>query len=198
QLVTVSFILPQPFTRYFYPVFPFLILLTSYFLSRLKKTLLILSFLLLIIGLGNKIALEPSANYSLNEDMQEIPEVDWKKIYGLVGEKLEKNPGSILLTNWNDLPVWYLGEGSPDYLTRTDGDRQDKLSGAMIVNNLDQFRKLVDDNPTGLIVLDSWDDKVPDGIREYCHQNLKKEFEIDRLYPVQPRYWTVWVYSWGI
>ena len=67
-----------------------------------------------------------------------------------------------------------------------------------IINSLDKFMNLLKTHKKGFFVLDSWDNIVPDDIREYCHKNLKRELEVDRLYPVQPRYWTVWVYSWGL
>ena len=201
----VSFLLGQPFVRYFYIVFPFIILLASYGLikaaeivKRGSSILLIVATSLLIFGMRDKFAFLPQKTYSLNEDMQEVPEVDWKKIYKLVGEKLEENPGAVLITNWNDLPIWHLGEGRLDYLARKDSREIDPVSGARHVNTLEKFQEIVKSKKSGIVILDSWDNAVPEGIREYCHENLKREFEIDRLYPVQPRYWTVWVYSWGL
>jgi len=207
QSFIVSFLLGQAFIRYFYIVFPFIILLAIYGLislaripkqNFLKKGLLFLLSMTLILGTKEKFAFWPQKTYSLNEDMQEVPEVDWKKIYQIVRKRLKVNPKAVLITNWNDLPVWYLGEGELDYLIRKDNRRVDPLSGAKFTNSLDKLKKLIKNEKSGLIVLDSWDDRVPDGVREYCHQNLKRELEVDRLYPIQPRYWTVWVYSWGL
>jgi len=159
-------------------------------------------FLVLIVVFSlwksDKLSLSPQKVYSLNSDMQEVPEVDWKEIYDFVGHKLEENPGAILVTNWNDLPVWYLGEDRLNYLVRKENIEKDSLSGAEIVNSLDEFINLLKTHKKGFFVLDSWDNLVPDGVREYCHKNLKRELEKDRLYPIQPRYWTVWVYSWGL
>jgi len=203
----VSFLLGQPFVRYFYIVFPFIVLLASYGLVTLsavpnskfiKKALFFLLLAFLILGMKDKFAFYPQKTYSLNEDMQEIPEVDWKKIYKLVENKLRNNPDTILLTNWSDLPVWYLGEGELDYLVRKDSREVDALSGARFVNSLEKLKEIVGNKKSGLIILDSWDNYVPDGIREYCRDNLKKELEVDRLYPQQPRYWPVNVYSWGL
>ena len=256
QGVIVSFLLGQPFTRYFYPVFPFLILLAagglgmiaeglpipcaagiafggarqprrmpfgnlrgfSFRQPRQGKTLrvenskpeglgnwrsFILLFLtLFIIGMGHKFTLLPKRVYSLNEDMQEIPEVDWKKIYGFVEKKLEENPGAVLATNWNDLPVWYLGENSLDYLVRKPSKaklEKDPVSSATMIYSLDEFRqKAIKGNKKGIFVIDSWDDGVPEEIRKYIPENLKKELEVDHLYPIQPRLWPVEVYSWGM
>jgi hypothetical protein len=211
QGMIASFLLGQPFTRYFYIVFPFLVLLAVGGLgklgnlgcfgrkNKLVKSLTVLILAFFIVAMGDKFTILPKKAYSLNEDIQEIPEVDWKEIYGFVGEKLRENPETILVTNWNDLPVWYLGEGKLDYLLRKPWGEVppsiDSISGAKIIYSLEDFQKVVIGN-TGLLVIDSWDDYVPSGIREYVKSNLKKEFEIDRLYPIQPRYWPVEVYSW--
>jgi len=169
-------------------------------LGRKRKLLMVFGLAFLILGMGDKIAFWPQRTYSLNEDMQEIPEVDWKRIYGFVGEALKQNPGTVLVTNWNDLPVWYLGEGSLDYLLRKPWGEMspsiDSVSGAKIIYSLEDFKKAIV-GKQGLLIIDSWDDYVPSGIREFVRDNLNKEFEIDRLYPIQPRYWPVEVYSWG-
>ena len=237
QTIIVSFFLGQPFTRYLYPVFPFIILLASYGIVDIGNWILeiggretrkdirnkifdiskntnihypclagrqVISGLLVFVVIfslwkTDKISLLPKKIYSLNADMQEIPEIDWKKVYGFVGEKLKQNPGSVLVTNWSDLPVWYLGEGKPDFLVRKNvGVEKDIFSKAMILSDLNNFHELVKNKKKGLIIIDSWDNAIPEGVTEYCHNNLKREFELDRLYPVQPRYWTVWVYSWGL
>lgn len=212
QLIIVSFFLPQPFIRYLYPIFGFIIILSAYglenlfvVLSRLFKnnrnfqTLIFILLVVLVIIPNNKFSIIPKQEYSLNADMQEVPEVDWKKIYGFVKDKLNQNPDSVVVTNWNDLPIWYLGEGKLDFMVRKIYSVSvDSFSGAKIINNLEDFEKIVKEYPKGLLVLDSWDDQVPDGIREFSRDNLKSELEINSLYPIQPRLWPVSVYSWGI
>jgi len=211
QLLLISFFLRQPFTRYFYIIFPFIILLASYGLIQIVKyvskklpwkfsetALMIVAIAFLGVSMKNKFVIVPQKTYSLNEDMQEIPEVDWKKTYNLVAEKLKGSPNAVLITNWNDLPIWFLGEGSLDYLVRKDSEESDPVSGAKIINSLDKFQELIESEKSGIIVIDSWDDAVPEGIREYSRDNLKKELEVDRLYEIQPRYWPVSVYSWGL
>jgi len=228
QIFIVSFVLGQPFIRYIYIVFPFLILLAFFGVNELTscalrvinkgkiakllncqivkelgglRNFIFVFFAVVLAGslyVKGKLDLWPQAIYSLNEDMQEVPEVDWKKIYEFVGEKLKDNKDAVLITNWNDLPVWYLGEGRLNYIVQNwvTKDDKDPVSGAKIINSLEEFKEVLTKEKSGYFILDSWDDQIPDGVREYCHQNLKREFEIDRLYPVQPRYWTVWVYSW--
>jgi len=222
QLIIDSFLIGKTFVRYFYPTFPFLILLSAFslleiskyfvsFLERPKYLVLFIKYIVLFIlvflvmNFGYKFTFWPQQSYSLNEDMQEIPEVDWKKIYNFVGEKLNNNHDSILIANWNDLPIWYLGEGSLDYLLREENPFtkntfigiQDTLSESKLIFNLTEMKRIITKEKRGLVVIDSWDDRIPDGVREYIKNNLKKELEIDRLYSIQPRYWPVEVYSWG-
>jgi len=206
QFTIASFLLNQPFTRYLYVVFPFLILIASYGLwsaieaakmTNPLKTITVCFLVFFIVGMGWKFALFPKSYYPLNEDMQEIPQVDWKNIYSFISEKLKENPGTILVSNWTDLPIWFLGEGSLDYLIRNE-TRQDTFTGAKVINNLESFKSLISQKPRGLLIIDSWDNYVPEGVREFAKENLKVELENDRLYPIQPRYWPVAVYSWGL
>lgn len=208
QLIFVSFFQAQPFTRYFYLVFPFFILYAAQFMALVSQKiarpkflslLLLFLFVFSLIVLSPKYTLFPQKVYSLNEDMQESPEVDWKKIYSFIAQKLADHPQAVLITNWNDLPVWYLGEGSLDYLIRKKVSvKVDALSSAPFLFSLDELKEIIDQKPAGILVLDSWDNWIPEGVSDYARDYLQKELEVDRLYPVQPRYWPVNVYSWGL
>lgn len=222
QFFALAFILPQPFIRYVYVVFVFLILLAVYggfsLADLLVKKLIdwraieidkrrknarvlnyfnfLFSFILIFdlfasLIISGKISFFPRPIYSLNEDMKEVPEVDWKKIYEFVGVRLKENPEAVLAANWMTTPMWYLGEDSLNYFIREGGSPNDIVS-------VKKMAEVIKKEPKGMVVLDSWDLLVPKGIREYCQSNLQKEYEIDRLYPVQPRSWPVAVYSWGL
>jgi 4-amino-4-deoxy-L-arabinose transferase-like glycosyltransferase len=215
QGIIISFFLNQPFTRYLYPVFPFFLLFSAFgltvvarlicekikwpFKSFWLEPLAIIFLTLLVFVIEPKFALVPQRNYSLNEDMQEIPEVDWNKVYSFMKEKLSEDESLELAANWNDLAVWYLGEGKLDYLIRKPPKSSlgtDELSGAKMVYSLEKFEKIVTEEK-GLLVIDSWDDQIPEGVREYARANLKRELFLDRLYLSQPRYWPIEIYSWG-
>jgi len=204
QTLVVSFFLTN-YTRYFYIVFPFLVLTASFTLHEIsrvvgkKHSLVTLILVVFIIIMGYQSVFLPKKIYSLNDDMQETPEVDWKKIYGFVGEKISENNDLILIANWNDLSVWYLGEGKLNYLlTESSSQKKDGLSGALIINGTNDLKNVIKEKKKGLIIIDSWDKYLSNETRLYCRNNLKKELEVDRLYPIQPRYWPVEVYSWGI
>ncbi len=204
QTLVVSFALGQPFVRYFYITFPFIILLavSPFFLAKHSappKRFLTLSIVsLLLLATLPQLALRPQKYYSLNRDMQEIPEVNWQKIYALVKTWRQNHPQAPLVVNWNDLPIWYLGE-TPSYLylLRPVPARRDPLSGARILHSVNELKTLVHQHPTGLVVLDSWDDRIPAGVRQYCRQNLHHEVEVRQLFPHQPHPWPVNIYSWS-
>jgi hypothetical protein len=208
QTFIVAFLLWQPFTRYYYLIFPFFVLIaavglveTSGRFFKQKNWPLLLLVVLFLIASGSKFAWIPQGTYSLNQDMQEIPEVDWKKTYQFIEKKMVQDKETVLVTTWNDHAVWYLGEGHPDYLLRSPTGYQDEvdaLSGAPYLRNLDSFLKVYGGHEAGLILIDSWDDRIPEEVRRFIGANLKKELEVDRIYPVQPRYWPVEIYSWGL
>ncbi|MBM3205547.1 hypothetical protein FJZ41_01700 [Candidatus Shapirobacteria bacterium] len=205
----ISFRLNQPFVRYLYIIFPIFILLAAYMsweiiskiIKKEKFALLVMIFLsFLLMAFNSKFALKPQTVYSLNEDMQEIPEVDYQKIYEIVKTKLSENPQAVYMANWNDHAVWYLGEGSLNYLLRvtSSADEKDPLSGAIFLKSLESLKEVIAKNPQGLILLESWESELPEGTRDFIRNNLKKEYEVDRLYEQQPRFWPVEIYSWGI
>ena len=91
QLIICCFILSQPFTRYAYIIFPFTTILTAYALVKISGFISpkkINSSLVLIMVLSvflffskNIFSFYPKGVYSLNQDMSEIPEVNWQQIY---------------------------------------------------------------------------------------------------------------------
>lgn len=220
QLFIVAYVLPQPFLRYFYIVFPFIIitavlgftesikLLTNkvnfkpIWLARSIIVVAITLTMFIPLLLQKKILWQPTSVYSLNPDMQEIPEVDWKKIYHFVGDKLAKDSNIILITNWNDQPIWYFGEEFKDrfIMIREPNKLMDKIDayGEKIIYSIQELENIKKSYTKGLIIADSWDNKLPEGYLEYLRSNFQPIMELDRLYSVQPRYWTVWVYGWGI
>ncbi len=76
--------------------------------------------------------------------------------------------------------------------------KEDPFSSATLIYSLEEFKDLIEVKRKGILIIDSWDNYIPDGISEYARENLKKELEVDRIYSIQPRYWPVEVYSWGL
>ena len=117
---------------------------------------------------------------------------------GVLGSLVHPLGLVLLVANWNDLPIWFLGEGKLDYFLRKPIGRKtekDPVSSARLVYSLEELQEIIENNQQGILAIDSWDDIIPEGIREYSRQHLKRKLEVDRLYLVQPRLWLVNVYS---
>lgn len=215
--VFINFRLVVPFSRYFFPVFFILVLwaanaltiisnllansLPKKFPSFLKSSLSYILALFIVFN-GYKFTFKPKPFYSLNADMQEIPEVDFKGLYGFIKERTKNTGNWVLVSTWTDHATWYLGEEKPEYWLinreKSVSEEQDLLSGALIISSSEELKTMIKNNPSGLIILESWEPFIPEGTEEYVKKNFKKETEIDRIYPIQPRYWPVNVYSWGL
>lgn len=213
----VSFRLEQSYSRYLYPIFPVFIIYFSYFLSEFSellaksrpkksalplKNIFLFGIALFIIGNGYKFTIKPKSTYSINSDMQEIPEVDYKEIYSFIKSKTGSTQPWILLTTWADHATWYLGESKPDFWLRKKevmgGENIDLLTGAPVISDLASLKEIIKKNKSGVILIESWELYIPDGMKDFAENNLKKEKLVDRIYPVQPRYWPVEIYSWGL
>jgi 4-amino-4-deoxy-L-arabinose transferase-like glycosyltransferase len=212
----INFRLGAHYVRYLYVIFPLIIILFSYALVQIeliwqqliknKKLYFLKNFFLLFLAIfliinGYKFTFKPGKIYSINEDMQEVPEVDFKGLYNFVKEKNMDNDDWILINTWPDHATWYLGEGKPNFWLRqkesVKGKNYDVLSGALVISNLEDLKNIIKNNTRGLIILESWETLIPEGTKEFIKENLKKEADFDRIYPIQPRYWLVEVYSWG-
>lgn len=211
----VNFRLRVPFSRYLYPVFSLLVILAAYGLSVISEAIeksipdtfkpfkrwVYLFLAVFLVANGYKFGLKPKPFYSLNADMQEIPEVDFKGLYKYISEKTGNDHEWVLVTTWADHATWYLGETKPEYWLRDKNvvykEERDLLSGALILGNVTELDTVISSHPKGFVILESWEPYIPEGAEEYVKENLTKEIEVDRIYPVQPRYWPVNVYSWG-
>ncbi|HUV72382.1 MAG TPA: glycosyltransferase family 39 protein [Clostridia bacterium] len=212
-LSSASFLLYVPFEKYVLPLFPFLFLLTAYSLEQISKTILnngqksklVLLFLtFFIVANGNKFSLKPRNFYSVNLDMQEIPEVDYKAIYGKIREKLigvDQNKIAIVDID-EEIPAWYLGEGVNGFVPRKNVDsilKRNPLTNYTFIQSVDDFIKVQKDYPKGFLILLEHNFRFyPDGLVEYARENLSLEKrEIWADFSPSWNHWPVELYSWG-
>lgn len=212
----VNFRLRVPFSRYLYPVFFLIIIFAAKGMKLVSQSVIsswpkkLFPFLkknfyiflsMFIVFNGHKFTLKPKLYYSLNNDMQEIPEVDFKGMYQKIKEITGQDKQWVLISTWPDHATWYLGEGKPEFFLRDRsvmyGKEEDALSGAAVIGSVAELREVKAKHLRGIIVFESWETFYPEGSKEFIQRNFKKEFEVDRLYPFQLRYWPVEVYSWG-
>lgn len=215
-------VFPQ-FVRYVYPIFPFILILASYFLVWVSENMIVfknknrqivfLAFIVLFVLInGNKFSMMPKEIYSLNMDMAEVPEPDFKNTYQYILDKTQNNlKRTIVIDNRTDAAEWYLGEGKPDYylvgpkelepswnLAR--GVVRDPVSGALYLNNLAELKKIIGDNASGFIVLEERALEyvaVDKNMTDFLKNTLKKEKRIEHLENNNLSIWPIEVYSWG-
>lgn len=214
-------VLPQ-FVRYVYLVFPFFLILASYFLVWISESLLpkkrfvgnlLLVFLAVFLVVnGNKFSFIPKSYYSLNLDMVELPEPDFKSIYQIIKNKVDLNKEKVVIVdNRTDAAEWYLGEGNPTYYLIGPNEleptynlkhdiKKDPVSGALYLNDLDEFKKIVNQNKKGFVVFETRALEyvnVDPQIINYVKSNLKREVRIENIVGNDLSIWPMELYSWG-
>lgn len=208
-LLTLTIFIHVPFEKYALVMFPLLFLTSSaaiYYLSRsIYKRKLLIFYLLIgfIVINGNKFSLKPKSFYSLNFDMKEIPEIDYRGIYQGITLRAES-------VGWDklaivdideDIPAWYLGEGGNYYNPRNDreGEEESNSVGAIYIHSLDEFIGLTDQYRYGFLLLVEHNFRFyPEGLVEYARENLvlEKKEEFAWFSPDWNR-WPIELYSWG-
>lgn len=211
-LTMTSFLLHVPFEKYGLAIFPLLFTIASFALFRISEALfpgkkfnhLIYFVLVLFIILnGNKFSFKPKKFYSLNFDMREIPEIDYKKIYALVKEKSAKvNPKNVAVIDIDeDIPAWYLGENGNYFNPRNDvpGEEKSRSVGAVYLRNLDEIIKIYKKFPYGFVFLIEHNFRFyPEGMVDWVRKNLVLEKkESFASFSPDWNYWPVELYSWG-
>ena len=210
-LFTVVFLLFVPFEKYVLVLFPMFLLISSYALYELTKSLFgekrskYLFYLLIFFILinGNKFTLKPKLFYSLNFDMREIPEIDYKKYYQLVAGRA-KTVGfekMAVVDIDEDAPAWYLGENKNFFNPRNDvsGKIKSNSVGAVFIHNLDEFENVYRDYRYGFVFLIEHNFRFyPQGLVEFVRKNMYLEGK-DSFASFSPdwNYWPVELYSWG-
>lgn len=206
----VCFFNSVPFEKYIFPVFPLIFIISSFSLKQISSNLFksgksVLFFVLVgfIVINGNKFTLKPKTFYSMNIDMKEIPEIDYKGIYMLVKEKtllINKKDFAVVEID-ADAPAWYLGEGIAGYIPTNDKSTLfDPNRGYKIIGSLEEFKKVKEEYRYGFINLIEHNFRFyPEGLVEYARLNLKLERK-DQYAPFSPdwNHWPVELYSWGL
>lgn len=216
-------VFPQ-FVRYVYLVFPLFIILTAYFLvwiadnlvapkNRFLSNLLLIFLVLFLVVNGNKFTLLPKSYYSLNFDMAEVPEPDFKSVYQVIKSKVDlSRENVVVIENRADAGIWYLGEGMVDYYLVGPNElepewylkqniKKDPVTGAWFLTNLDEFKNILNSNPKGFVVLEVRALEyvnVDSQLIDYIKKNLKQEVRYEHISGNNLSLWPIELYSWGI
>jgi len=211
--LVVSLFLHVPFEKYVLPIFPTFFLVAVYglwqiaglfFKDKKKTTLIFFLLVAFILFNGNKFSLKPRTFYTLNYDMREIPEHDYKGLYDLVKAKMapiEKEKVAIVDIS-SDLPAWYLGEGSLVFSPRNDVAADVKINentGAIFIHNLEEFKDVYQNHPYGFVVLVEHNFRFyPEGLVKFVRENLRLEKKEEfAWFSPDWNQWPIELYSWG-
>lgn len=215
-------VFPQ-FVRYVYLVFPFILISASCFLVWVSENIVVFKnkngqiiflaiIVLFILINGNKFSTMPKEIYSLNMDMAEVPEPDFKNAYQDI---LDKTKGdlreTIIIDNRTDAAEWYLGEGKPDYYLVGPKEMEpswnlarevvrDPVSGALYLDSLEHLKKIIDNNHRGFVIFEERALEyvaVDISMIEFVKSNLKFEKRIEHIKNNNLSVWPIEIYSWG-
>lgn len=212
-LFSACFLLYVPFEKYVLPLFPFFFLLTSLSLyeisqgvskNSLVRKAVFLALLFFIVFNGNKFTIKPKGFYTLNFDVREIPEIDYKKAYFLVKTKMDKvEEREVAVVELSgDIPAWYLGEGKVDFVVRNDvpPEKTKEIgTGATFVHSLEEFKDVYYSFPFGFTTLVEHNFRFyPPGLADFVRKNLDLEYREERAgFSTDHNNWPIEVYSWG-
>ncbi len=226
HLGLILFRFPEAYTRYAFVVFPlFLIFFSfalwqiwewsfSYFPKKLRlinniKTITLAGLIFLIVINGYKFTLLPKQFYSVNSEMREVPEPDFKTAYQYIIQK-DSSKNFVLVDTRPDASFWYFGEGYPNYYLGgqerqvsqrlSKGFIRDEASGAYYITSMDSLVQAINQNKKGFIVLEQATveySKIDPEIINYIQDNLKKEIRVDKIKPNTDGDWPIEIYSWG-
>jgi len=220
-LFFVSFLFSPYVSRYVLPIFPLLILLSSFGISEIgemisKKRRVLCSVVLasFIILNGDTFSFKPRQYFSVNRDMREIALVDYDQVYGLVISKGELEAGqTAVIDPWPDRLKWYLGptqeyfysfrwlqaEGLVNGLTKETVYEVNIKGEKYIPKTGDPAIKLVGELPDLLKVLTAYprgfiwidDSSLPADVIQYSQNNFKKELYLEH-YSLDDNPYSIW------
>jgi len=90
----------------------------------------------------------------------------------------------------NDTPDaenWYFGRYSNAYFMKFTP-----------YGSLENFKKIIKNQPQGLLIMEDWESLLPEDIKQYAKKNLKFEFKIIGLKEAPNDLWPLALYSWEI
>lgn len=173
---------------------------TKYF--KKKELLIGLSVIAILYVSGYKLARIPSVYYNPNRDLYgDVQNANHKELYRQLREKY---PNIGELTIFNDIAdsqKWYLPEKPyPDvYFMRTANENRYNEAGNMILsNNLKDFLALQEVYPKGILIVEDWHSILPEDIKAYAKENMKREIRVEGLPQANGDNWPLEVYSWGL
>ncbi|MCL4208683.1 glycosyltransferase family 39 protein [Patescibacteria group bacterium] len=220
-LLFVCFLFAPYVSRYLLPIFPLLIILAGFAISKIsesissKQSLYVgLAIVFFIIINGNKFVLKPKVFYSVNHDMREIALIDYHQVYDLIKQKGKIDEGkTAVIDTWPDRLKWYLGENQ-DYfyafrwlkseglvngLPKSTNFELNSNSEKIIPRTGDPAIKIIGELNDLQMAMKKYqygfiwidDSSLPEEVVTYVQNNFKKELYLDH-YSLDDNPYSIW------
>jgi hypothetical protein len=149
---------------------------------------------------GYKIVRFPQAYYNPNIDKYgDVQIANYKDFYGELKKQFPDYKNLYVINDTFDVEYWYFGRYSNAYFMKsTPKPRKHIVINAMIYGSLKDFKKIMKDNPQGLLIMEDWESFLPEDIKQYAKKGLKLEFRVESLKEAPDDPWPLALYSWGI
>lgn len=164
-----------------------------------KPWLIPLAVVVILYATGYKIVRYPQAYYNPNIDKYgDIQIANYKDFYGKLKERFPNYKKLYIVNDTFDAESWYMGRYSNAYFMKfTPKPYKHHTADAMIYGSLEDFRKIMRENPRGLLIMEDWQSFLPEDVKEYAKKNLKLEFRVNSLREAPDDPWPLALYSWG-
>lgn len=164
------------------------------------KVIVPLTVLILLYTTGYKITRLPQAYYNPNIDKYgDVQIANYKDFYFQLKNRFPDYKNLYVVNDTLDVEYWYFGRYSNAYFIKgtTKPYKYNVGKHAMIYGSLLDFKKIIEDHPQGLLIMEDWESFLPEDIKQYVKKNLKLEFRVESLKEAPDDPWPLALYSWG-
>ena len=163
------------------------------------KAVIPIVVMILIYTTGYKIVRWPQTYYSPNIDKYgDVQIANYKDFYAQLKHKFPDYKNLYVVNDTFDVEYWYFGRYSNAYFMKfTEKPYKHHTADAYVYGSLNDFKKIIKENPQGLLVMEDWQSFLPDDIKEYAKKNLRLEFRVESLRESPDDPWPLALYSWG-
>lgn len=156
--------------------------------------------IIILYTTGYKIVRLPQAYYNPNIDKYgDVQIANYKDFYSQLKKRFPEYKKMYVLNDTFDVEYWYFGRYSNAYFMKsTIKPYKHHTADAMIYGSLEDFKKIMKDQPQGLLVMEDWESFLPEDIKQFAKKNLKLEFRVESLKEAPNDPWPLALYSWGM
>lgn len=159
----------------------------EYYMPK-RKWLIPITVIILLYATGYKIVRLPQAYYNPNIDKYgDVQIANYKDFYAQLKKRFPNYKKLYVINDTFDAENWYFGRYSNTYFMKFTS-----------YGSLDDFKRIIKNQPQGLLIMEDWESFLPEDIKDYAKNNLKLEFRVESLREAPDDPWPLALYSWGL